>query len=242
MLKNKKVVIFDLDGTLIDSMGIWTKIDKELIKEIGNVEIDEDTLEMQRDEKLKEYSSSENPYLEYGEFLREKYKSDLAKEEILNLRYKIADSYLENEIDYKPDAENVLKFLRTKGYILVIASTTGEKQIEKYKYHNKSIINKANFDDIFSYIYPKEAVKEKKPNPEVHYKILNDLNMKKEDCLIIEDSLIGVEAAKNIGIEVCNIYDKHADKDREKINELSDYRFNNFKEMLSYIKEELKEK
>ena len=40
MLKDKIVIIFDLDGTLIDSIGIWNEIDKELIKTIGNGTID----------------------------------------------------------------------------------------------------------------------------------------------------------------------------------------------------------
>ena len=38
MFKNKKIVIFDMDGTLIDSIGIWNKVDYELIKEIGKIE------------------------------------------------------------------------------------------------------------------------------------------------------------------------------------------------------------
>lgn len=40
MLKSKKVIIFDLDGTLIDSVGIWNEIDETLIKIISSVEID----------------------------------------------------------------------------------------------------------------------------------------------------------------------------------------------------------
>lgn len=39
MLKDKKVIIFDMDGTLIDSIGIWNDIDEELIKKIGNGKI-----------------------------------------------------------------------------------------------------------------------------------------------------------------------------------------------------------
>jgi len=235
MLKNKKVIIFDLDGTLIDSIGVWNDIDKELIKTIGNVEVDID-IAKQRDEKLKEYSKTEDAYLEYCGFLKEKYNSNMSKEEIKKLRYKIADNYLENIIDYKPNAEKLLKYLKEKGFVLVVASTTNDHTIEKYKNHNKNIINKANFEDIFTLIYSKGAVKELKPNPEIHYKILKELNVKPEQCLIIEDSLIGVEAANNANIEVAVMYDKYSDCSREEINKLSDYQFNDFNEMLDYIK------
>ena len=235
MLKNKKVIIFDLDGTLIDSIGVWNDIDKELIKTIGNVEVDID-IAKQRDEKLKEYSKTEDAYLEYCGFLKEKYNSNMSKEEIKKLRYKIADNYLENIIDYKPNAEKLLKYLKEKDFVLVVASTTNDHTIEKYKNHNKNIINKANFEDIFTLIYSKGAVKELKPNPEIHYKILKELNVKPEQCLVIEDSLIGVEAANNANIEVAVMYDKYSDCSREEINKLSDYQFNDFNEMLDYIK------
>lgn len=239
MLENKKVIIFDLDGTLIDSIGIWNDVDEKLIKAIGNAELDIVDIGKQRDEKLKEFSKCEDTYLEYCGFLKEKYNSTMTKEEIKKLRYQIADDYLKDVIDYKPNAEKVLKYLKEKGFTLVIASTTNDHTIENYKKDNKNIINKANLEDIFTLIYSKGAAKQLKPNPEIHLKILKELNVKPEECLIIEDSLIGVEAANNANIEVAVMYDKYSDSNREEINKLSQYQFNNFYEMLEYIKQEV---
>ena len=49
MLENKKVIIFDLDGTLIDSIGVWSEIDREVIKTIGDGTIDDIDIGKQRD-------------------------------------------------------------------------------------------------------------------------------------------------------------------------------------------------
>ena len=101
MIKDKKVIIFDLDGTLIDSIGVWNDIDEELIKTRGNGKIDKVDIANQRDSKLKEYSKSEDAYLEYCGFLKEKYNSKMSKEDIKKLRYEFDEMfiYLKNEIE-----------------------------------------------------------------------------------------------------------------------------------------------
>lgn len=239
MLKNKKVIIFDLDGTLIDSIGIWNEIDEELIKQIGDGNIDDVDIGIQRDQKLKEFSKSEDTYLEYCGFLKEKYNSNMTKQEIKKLRYEIANDYLKNKVDYKPNAENFLKYLKEKGFTLVIASTTNDHTIDIYKNDNQNIKKKANFDDFFDLIYSKGAVKELKPNPEIHIKVMNTLGVKPEECFILEDALIGVEAANAAGIEVAAMYDKYSDGNREKINEKAQFQFNDFEELLDYVKKEI---
>lgn len=51
-LKSKKIIIFDVDGTLIDSIGIWNKTDSEMIRKYGRIKVDEDIIQRDRDNFL----------------------------------------------------------------------------------------------------------------------------------------------------------------------------------------------
>ena len=241
MLENKKLIIFDLDGTLIDSVGIWNKIDERVISTLGGKLEEGIDIGKFRDKALAEFSKNTDPYSEYCGYLGKICGSDLSKQEIKELRYSIAEKLLREEVDYKPCAENVIKYLYQKGFKMVIGSTTNDYTVNVYKKENINIISKAPIDKYFDNVYTKDSVKKLKPDPEMHFKIMKDYNVKPEECLIIEDSVIGIKAANGAGIDAIAMYDKYSDSSRDEINSLSNYQFNNFEELLIAIKKELGE-
>ena len=86
MLKDKKVVIFDMDGTLIDSVGVWNQVDQKLLEVLGETGRAEEDVQAQRDTVLRQYSKAANPYLEYAAYLGRKTGSALPPEEIVSRR------------------------------------------------------------------------------------------------------------------------------------------------------------
>lgn len=86
----------------------------------------------------------------------------------------------------------------------------------------------------------REDAKEIKPNPEIYLKIMKELQVTKEQCWIFEDSLIGVDAANNAGIDVVAMYDKYSDLERDEIEKKSSYNFSNYKDVIqNLLKEDL---
>ena len=233
LLKNKKLIIFDLDGTLIDSLGVWNEIDAKVVDMIrGDGLTTKDNMYEIRSDALKIFGASENPYVDYCYFLKEKYRSDLSGQEVYELRYKVADELIAGKIDYKPYAPEFIKKLKAEGYLLAIASSAQRKNINIYRTRNQNILSKAPLDDYFDVIFARDDCKEIKPNPEVFIKTLEYFGLSPEDAIIFEDSLVGVESAKRAGVECCVVYDVNSDGERDEINALADYAVESFKEFL----------
>ena len=169
----------------------------------------------------------------------ENYKIPYDLEYVSKRRKEITEEFIIKDIDYKKDADNVLKILRKKGYILVLATITSKKLINQYTTENENLKNKAKIDEIFDLILTTDDVKAKKPNPEVYLKVLEKLRVSPDECIVVEDSIEGVTAAKNANIEVINIVDKYSKENQDKIDEISDYKFYDFSEFLKYIREKL---
>ncbi len=235
MLTNKKFIIFDLDGTLINSVGIWNEVDRRFIESFGHSANGID-VQAQRDAKLREFKASVSPYKDYCAFMGKKYGSSLSADELLRLRYEIADELVANAVDYKPYADVFLKKLKVLGYTMIIASTTLRSNLDVYLTRNQNIIVKAPLDSIFDKMYTREDAKEMKPSPEIYNRVLKELKARADECIIFEDSLIGVEAANAAGIDVIAMYDEHSSGDREEINRLSTAYFESYKELMEKLK------
>lgn len=149
--------------------------------------------------------------------------------------YEIAEQYICENVEYKNYVPEVIKKLKSLGYILGLGSISDRETFKKYNYQNKNISLKMNLFEYFDKIILYEDVTNKKPNPEVYLKLIEELNLKKDECLIIEDSLSGIRAAKNAGIEVLNIPDECASNHQKEIDDITDYKLNNFKELFNLL-------
>lgn len=214
-----KAVIFDLDGTLIDSMGIWIQIDKEYL-EIRNIPVPDDLF---KDVK------TGNSFKEICQYFKDKFDLPDSIEEIGAEWTGMVEEHYKTDVKLKPGAHEFLKFLEASN-IKIGVGTSNSKHLAETVLKANNVLEK--FDSIVAGC---EDIKGK-PFPDIFLKTAEELNIAPEDCLIIEDVLVGVQAAKRAGMDVFAIYDEHAAHETDKIKQAADFYAEKFEEILEKLK------
>ena len=214
--KEISIAIIDMDGTLIDSTHIWADIDKEFFKRRG-------------------YSSVPKDYtkeivhmgLEKGAIMTvEKYGVEGDTPESVKKEWRDAsiDQYA-NHIKLKPFAREFLEFLKTNGIIVTMATASEEDMY-------KPCLKRLGIDKYFELIVDVNCVKQGKSSPAIYDYIVNKFGGKKENTLVVEDSLISLKTAYQAGYFTIGVDDdlsRDSESDKKKYSNKYIY---SFKELL----------
>ena len=147
---------------------------------------------------------------------KEEFGENIPIEEMYKEKDKALEEALKKKIPIKDGAYELLRYLKNEKYKLALATSASKERMEKQ-------LNQSNF-------------KKTKPNPEIFLKAANKLNVSPEECIVIEDSSAGVEAAYKGNMTPIHVVDlKEAD---EKIKRYSYRSFNNLYEIKNYFKGE----
>lgn len=238
MLKDKTIIICDLDGTILDSLRVWDSVDTALMEALGGAP-DDEAVGRRREALLRELRAEKNPYLAYCGALGRLCGSAMPAEEILHLRDEISCRKLACEVQYREGAPEALRYMKEKGFLLGIATTTRRRNMDIYMGENEGIRAALPLASCMTFLYTREDVSEIKPSPQVHERILADLGVKPSDCLVIEDSLSGVMAARNAGIAVAALAEPYSAADWPAITEMADWHFSGWPAFLAAARGEL---
>jgi HAD superfamily hydrolase (TIGR01509 family) len=191
MITGKKAVIFDFDGTLVDSLWVWDRLDELYLTPRG-IEIPKDFQQNLGGMSIKETASY---YKEYFDL------SDDPSEILAEWRNLIHEIYIKS-ILFKDSGKDLLLNLYDKGYLLGLGTSNDRTIVEDY-------LALHGVKDCFSSIHTTSEVGKSKPYPDIFLRVLSDFSLEKEDCIVIEDTYEGVMGAKNAGIEVIAIKDPY---------------------------------
>lgn len=235
-LLDKKYFIFDIDGTLVDSMSMWNLVDQIAIFNLTGREISEEEIKAFRDGVLYHANNlSGDIYKLFYQAVIDQYDLGVTVEEYQHLRHDNADMLSVNMVDFKPGAGEFLQIIKGLGKKIGVATTTTKPQLQLYCERNKNMPQKANINKLADAIVACEDVTHKKPHPEAYLKVIEKLGANPKDCIVFEDSINGIIAAKDAGLEVCAVYDRTAEAEQDLIDKIVDYKVLSFDELIKCL-------
>lgn len=214
MLENKQAVIFDLDGTLVNSMWVWNAIDLEFLGKYGYFP----------DEEM-QHSIEGMSFTETAVFFKEYYGLQETVEEIGETWNEMAEEKYRTQVELKPGIRPFLALLRDRGIRVGIASSNSRRLIEE-------VLRARGIREYFSVIRTGCEVGKGKPEPDIYLSVAQELGVEPEKCLVFEDVPMGILAGKRAGMEVCAVEDDFSASQRERKRQMADYYIETYQELL----------
>ena len=206
--------IFDMDGTLLDSMHIWNDVGPKTLRSMGI-----------------EPAPDLGPRLMLMTFrdgaalCKEEYHLSESVEEIMDLTKDRVRSFYEQEVQAKPGVEKFLSLLKMEGVWMYVATNTDRDLVEAALKHT-------GLEGYFRGVMTcAEVGAGKNDSPEIYERCMRRLRGNKKDTVVFEDALHAIQTARDAGFRVCGVYDPSAEADQDAIRDLSDYYIRSFEEM-----------
>ncbi len=214
MLTGKKAVIFDMDGSLVDSMWIWPEVDRIYMGKYNLTPPDT----FHKDIEGRSYTETAQYFVETFSGLNR------TVEQVMQEWRDMTIHLYATKVFPKPGAVEFLESMRRSGVKLGIATSNNREIAE-------AALKAQNLSGFFDSVRTSCEVAAGKPAPDVYLKVAGDLSVAPEDCLVFEDVPNGILAGKNAGMEVCAVDDPFSKPDEEEKKRLADYFIHDFYEI-----------
>lgn len=205
-----QAAIFDLDGTLLDSLGIWQPIDREFLAKRG-YDLPSDYARAIATMHLHEAA----------EYTIRRFSLNEQADDVVDEWLRMARDAYENKVPLKAGAAEYLKRLKARGVRLAVATALARELAEV------ALQRHGLFEEFEAVVYTSE-VGQGKSSPAVFLRAAERLNLSPEACAVFEDTLAGLRSAKAAGMQVFGVADDGAVGERDEIVALVDGYIENF--------------
>ena len=217
MPQSFRVVIFDLDGVLADSEPWWNEIDAKLLAQYGvryRGEYHRNVLGVS--------------YRLAVEFFKKAFGLSASADELIQRRGEIATEFFANRVGLFPSAKEVLQELRRMNLRLAVATSSVSASARPF-------LDRHQLTAFFDFIVTGDEIEHGKPHPDIYLRAAEKLNVAADACLVIEDALAGIAAAKAAKMCVAAIPDRRF-VDPHEYEKEADYLLGSLSEIPSLIR------
>ena len=207
-----KCAIFDLDGTLVNSMEYWSIVPSEYLKQNG-IEVD--------DPKALSDKFLSMSLLESSKYFIDKYNFNKTVEEVAQEIDKVMEHYYLNFVEVKKGIKPLLELFYKNNVKMAIATATDKFLVEE-------VLTKLGIRKYFDFIITSTEVGSSKKNPLIYEKCAEHFNAKYEESIIFEDLPYGIISGKSVGFHTVGIYDEPSKHLQDKIKENAELYFEDF--------------
>lgn len=212
-----QATIFDVDGTLLDSMPVWENIGERYLS----------GLQIKAEENLNEVLNTMS--LEQGAaYLKEGYQLDKSIPQIINEVLKIVSDFYRFEAPVKPGVRETLEWLQGKKVKMVVA-TSGNKELAE------AALKRNGIRDYFDRIYTCTEIGSGKDEPVIYLKAAEFMQAEPKDIFVFEDALHAAETAKKAGFVVVGVYDQGNRENISEMKEVCDYYCDRMEQIIGQI-------
>ncbi len=207
--------VFDLDGTLFDSMYFWNHIDEVFLNQVGIDEVPEDYL------LAIAHLGAEETAL----YTKERFGLDMGPEEMMRIWSDEAHEFYKNSVTLKTGAYEYLKKLYDGGVKLAVATASSEDLFLPG-------MKRTGIDGFFTAIAAVGECARKKGFPDVYRLACRRLGVPDSEAIVFEDIYMAVKGAKDGGFRTVGVYDETSGRDTELIRSTADLFITDFTELL----------
>ena len=209
-----EAVIFDLDGSMVDSMWVWRSVDIEYLVRRG-IAMPEDL----------QASIGGRSFTETAIYFKERFRLPDSLETIKADWNRMAWDKYTHEVPLKKGVLELLQFCRRQGIKMGIATSNSRELVE-------NIVAVHHLEHFFTCIVTGCDVAKGKPAPDIYLAAAKFLKVVPANCLVFEDIVHGIQAGKAAGMKVCAVYDKYSEYQEAEKKILADYYTREFTELL----------
>lgn len=213
-MRKFEAAIFDLDGTVIDSMYVWAKVDVDFLTQRG-IPV------------TREYTESvRGMFFETAaEYTRSTYGLDESVEEIVQIWLDMARHEYANNVRLKPYTKEYLDFLKQRGVKLGMATSSNPYLLEP-------VLKNNGIERYFDEICYTSQVGRNKSFPDIYIYTAKKLGVSERNCVVFEDIPEGINGAKKADMYAVAVYDEASKENEQYLRSVADRYIFDFSDML----------